>query len=217
MKRPIRIALPPWRSKKPSTRSSRGRGDADARAVRDQEAPPEAAAEPEAREVAERGRAPGDQQHQRQVDAALGRDHAAEHDRGLARGDQADERAGLEEREPADERVGPGAERVGEVGQRALEVGRRDDAGLHEREQRGAHEPDAEERDAMAVATGGGHGRVAHAGLRAGSGAQRGAAAGFGAGSSSPASSAPQRATVRRRLPSAARPTGAGSQIASAR
>ena len=37
------------------------RGDAEPRAVRDQEAPPEAAAEPEAREVAERGGDPRDQ------------------------------------------------------------------------------------------------------------------------------------------------------------
>jgi hypothetical protein len=100
MKRPIRIALPPWRSKKLSTRSSRGAVTPMRGPCVDQEAPPEAAAEPEAREIAERGRAPGDQEHQRQADAALGRDDAAEHDRGLARGDQPDERAGLEEREP---------------------------------------------------------------------------------------------------------------------
>ncbi len=150
------------------------------------------------------------------VETFFGRHDTAEHDRGLARSDQADERAGLEEGECGDERVGPGAERVREVGERAFEVGRRDDAGLHEREQRGAHKPDAEERDAVAVARGGGCGRVAHAGLRAGSGDQRGAV-GLGANSGWPASSAPQRATVRRRLPSAARPTGAGSQIASAR
>ena len=216
MKRPIRIALPPWRSKKSSTRVEARRRDADPRAVLDQEAPAEAAAEPEAREVAERGGGPGDQQHQRQVDAALGRDDAAEHDRGLARGDEADERAGLEEREPADERVGPGAERVGEVGQRALEVGRLDDAGLDEREQRGAQQAEGEQRCAVPAHALGLGGRVAHAGFRAGSGRQRGAGLAASAGAAS-SSSAPQRATVRRRLPSAARPTGAGSQIASAR
>ena len=94
-------------------REPRGR-DAEARAVLHEEAAAEAPAEPEAGEVAERGGAPRDEQHERQVDAALGGDDAAEHDRGLAGGDEPDERAGLEERQRADERVGPGAERVGE-------------------------------------------------------------------------------------------------------
>ena len=72
-KRPTRIAFGPWRSKKPSTRASRGARDADPRPVGDQEAPPEPAAEHEAREVAGRGGEPHQQQHQRQRSRRPGR------------------------------------------------------------------------------------------------------------------------------------------------
>src|SRR4051794_41817054 len=71
-----------------------GGRDADARAVRLQEPPSEPAAEQEAREVAERGGRPGDEDHRRPADVApCGGDAAAPH-RGLAPRGQARETAG---------------------------------------------------------------------------------------------------------------------------
>ena len=61
MKRPTRIALGPWRSKKASTRSRRGAVMPEARAAGDEEAPAQALAEREAREVAEGRGQPGDE------------------------------------------------------------------------------------------------------------------------------------------------------------
>src|SRR4051794_22920226 len=206
-----------------------GGRDADPRAVRLQEPPSEPAAEQEAREVAEGGGRPGDEDHHRQADVALRGDDAAEHDRGLARRDQADERAGLEEGERGDERVGPGAELLGEVGEGALEIRRLDEAGGERGERGGGEQPAAEQHDPRAPRRPGeirrrdgcGAQEVhAAAGIadsgRAGSG-PAGAGARSGARAPAGASSSPQRAIVRRRPPSAARPIGAGSQIAMAR
>ena len=61
MKRPTRIALGPWRSKKRLDALQARRGDAEARAAGDEEAPAQALAEREAREVAERRGQPGDE------------------------------------------------------------------------------------------------------------------------------------------------------------
>ena len=95
-------------------RDPRG-GDADPRAVGEQEATAQPPAERIAGEVAERGGQPGRQQDDGQADASLGGDHAAEDDRGLTGRDEAHERAGLQEGEAGDQRVGPGAERLGET------------------------------------------------------------------------------------------------------
>ena len=121
-------------------------------AVLDQEAAPELAAERERREVAERRGGPGDREHRDEVDAALRGHHAAEHDRRLTRRDEPDEGAGLEEGERADEQVGPGAERLGEVGEDLLEVRRRDEPGLHGREQPGRRDARAEQRRTVTAA-----------------------------------------------------------------
>ena len=198
----------------------------NARAARDQEAPAEALAEREAREVAERRGQPGDEDDRAEVDAALRGDDAAEHDRRLARGDEADERAGLQEGERGDQRVGPGAERVGEVGEQALEVGQAHDARRHEGEGgRGQH---ADDQQAARDARGRRRqrrrrrGTQPHAASSAGSGHGRGVrATGAGAGAcwagTAGASSSLQRAIVRRSEPRATRPIGAGSQMAIAR
>ena len=146
MKRPRRIALAPWRSKKLSTRSRRAAVTPTRGPRAMQEPAPEALAEPEAHQVAERGRDPRDQQHRDEVDVALRRHDPAEHDRRLARRDEPDEGSGLEEGEAADERVGPGPERVGQVRERALEVRRLDEPGRHRGERGGREGGGGEQR-----------------------------------------------------------------------
>jgi hypothetical protein len=178
--------------------------------VRDQEAAPELAAESEAREVAGRGGQPDEDEHQAELDLALRRHHAAQHHGRLARGDEPDERAGLEEGERADQRVGPRAERVRQVGERRVEVGHGDDAGRREREAERGHEGDGQQSRRRPP----GH---AGAGTSAGRGSNGRGRTTSTTGSSIGASSAAQRAIVRRSLLSATSPIGAGIQIATAR
>jgi hypothetical protein len=120
MNRPARIALGPCCAKKPSTHSKAWRGHAQPRAVGEQEAASQPLAQPEAREVPERGGEAGQREDQREAHLALRGHDASEHDGGLARRDQSDEGAGFEEGEAGDEALGPGAERVREIGERRL-------------------------------------------------------------------------------------------------
>ena len=114
-KRPIRIALPPWRSKKSSTCSSRSCGDLHLRSVALEEPAAEPPAQVVAREVARDRAGPDDRDQRDDVDPPLAGDDAADEDRELARRDEADERAGLEERQRADEQVRPLAEALADV------------------------------------------------------------------------------------------------------
>jgi hypothetical protein len=110
--------------------------DAEPRALGDEEAAAEPAAEGKARQVTQRGAQPCHEEQRGQLGAALCRHHAADHDRRLPGHQQAHEGAGLEQREARDERVRPGAEGVGEVGQRSLDVRRADDARGEQRDRR---------------------------------------------------------------------------------
>jgi hypothetical protein len=183
MKRPMRIALGPWRSKNASICASRAcetprRGPCSSRNRR-----PEATAEQERDQVAARRRQPDERKQDGELHLALGRHHAAEDDGRLPRRDEADEGAGLQERQGRDEAVGPRAERLGEVLERALEVRELDDPGGHRRERRGGQDRDGDERQrrpraALARDPGGGRASRGHrAAPRRPSGPRGGAAA----------------------------------------
>ena len=123
MKRPIRIVLPPWRSKYASTWAKRSGVIRTSRPVAEDEVPPEPAAEQEAHRVAGPGAEPDDRDRQLDRVLALAGDRAAEDHRRLAGEDEADEGAGLEEGEQADQQVGP-ARRGRRRGPRASPRGR---------------------------------------------------------------------------------------------
>src|SRR5918999_5200363 len=153
--------------------------------MREQEAAAQPLAEPEAREIPERGGEPGEREDQGEADLALGGHDTAEHDRGLAGGHEPDEGAGLEKGQGGHQGVGPGAERPGEIGEGALEVGRLDDTGGHGGEARAYEERDGpgDDRDggprhaATFAATGSGTGST---GRRTGSGRGGGGRGGGG-------------------------------------
>ena len=128
-KRPKRIALPPWRSKNPSTCSQALLGDPHPRAVLDQEVAAEPAAEQKLATVAGHRAAQTIAISMKSVDLALAGDDAAEDHERLAGRDEPDERAGLEERHHADEDVRPWPSALADVVDDLLEVGQLDDAG----------------------------------------------------------------------------------------
>ena len=123
MKRPRNSALPPWRSKKASTRASRAGAEPQTGAVTLEERASQATAEQQAHEVSRHRRRADQRDHGEQGGvAALGGD-PAEHQRQLTVDHEAEERGGLEEHQRRHGKVDPAAQGACRVRQLAGQVG----------------------------------------------------------------------------------------------